>query len=61
MRSYGIDTVHQSVPGTSCHPLSSKTHPSQSEVLEDTPSLATHHTPVLDLGGACIAVHLREL
>lgn len=32
-----------------------------SEVAEDTTALAAHYTPVLDLGVACVAVHLREL
>lgn len=34
---------------------------SHSEVAEDTTALAAHYTPVLDLGVACVAVHLREL
>jgi hypothetical protein len=35
------------------------THSSKSEVAEDTSSLATHYTPVLDLCEAGVAVHLR--
>jgi hypothetical protein len=34
---------------------------SQPEVAEDTTTLASHDTPVLDLRVPCIAVHLREL
>jgi hypothetical protein len=29
-----------------------------SKVAEDTTALASHYTPVLDLGVACVAVHL---
>lgn len=34
------------------------THP---EVAHDTSSLASHYTPVLELGGAGVGVHLGEL
>jgi hypothetical protein len=37
------------------------THSSHPKIAKNTSALATHYAPVLDLGEACVAVHLREL
>lgn len=38
-----------------------RTHTSEPKVTEDTSSLSSHNTPVLDLRESCVAVHLRQL
>jgi hypothetical protein len=62
-RAYGIGTVKQTsaLYFSYSNLVVDQTYSCHTEVTEDTASLTTSNTSVLDLGWTSVAVHLRQL